>query len=142
MKKVILSVVCILVLVVGLCACSATKPEEKAEDIWATAMYTENTELGNGEKTISVEVVAEDKSVTFTIHSSKDTLKDALDEYNLVDGEEGAYGLYVKKVNGITADYDKNQCYWGFYKNDESMNTGVDSVEIADGDRYKIVYTK
>ena len=142
MKKIILSVVCILVLVVGLCACSATKPEEKADDIWATAMYTENTELGNGEKTISVEVVAEDKSVTFTIHSSKENLRDALSEHKLIEGEEGSYGLYVQKVNGIIADYDKNQCYWGFYKNDESLNTGVDDTIIADGDRYKIVYTK
>ena len=142
MKKVILSVVCILVLVVGLCACSATKPEEKADDIWATAMYTENTELGNGEKTISVEVVAEDKSVTFTIHSSKENLRDALSEHKLIEGEEGSYGLYVKKVNGITADYDKDQSYWGFYKDDESLITGVDDTIIADGDRYKIVYTK
>ena len=142
MKKVILSVVCILVLVVGLCACSATKPEEKADDIWATAMYTENTELGNGEKTISVEVVAEDKSVTFTIHSSKEILRYALSEHKLIEGEEGSYGLYVKKVNGITADYDKDQSYWGFYKDDESLITGVDDTIIADGDRYKIVYTK
>ena len=142
MKKVILSVVCILVLVVGLCACSATKPEEKADDIWATAMYTENTELGNGEKTISVEVVAEDKSVTFTIHSSKENLRDALSEHKLIDGEEGSYGLYVKKANGITADYDKDQSYWGFYKDDESLITGVDDTIIADGDCYKIVYTK
>ena len=142
MKKVILSVVCILVLVVGLCACNVTKPEENADGIWANAMYTENTELGNGEKTISVEVVAEDKSVTFTIHSSKENLREALSEHNLIEGEVGSYGLYVKKVNGIIADYDKNQCYWGFYKNDESLNTGVDDTIIADGDRYKIVYTK
>ena len=77
-----------------------------------------------------------------TIHSSKDNLRDALEEHKLIEGEDGTYGLYVKKVNGITADYDVNQCYWGFYKNDESMNTGVDSVKIADEDRYKIVYTK
>ena len=142
MKKTVFSVVCILLLVYGLCACNVTKPAENADGIWADAMYTENTEIGNGDKTISVEVVAEDKSITFTIHSSKDNLRDALEEHKLIEGEDGTYGLYVKKVNGITADYDVNQCYWGFYKNDESMNTGVDSVKIADEDRYKIVYTK
>ena len=30
--------------------------------------------------------------------------RDALIEHNLIEGEKGAYGLYVKKVNGITAE--------------------------------------
>ena len=142
MKKVILSVICVLLLVCGFTACNNTTQSVNEGGLWADAMYIENTELGSGDKTIFVEVVAEDKSVTFTIHSSKDNLRDAVEEHKLIEGEDGTYGLYVKKVNGITADYDVNQCYWGFYKNDESMNTGVDSVKIADEDRYKIVYTK
>ena len=111
-------------------------------DVWSQAMYTEDTELGKGAKTVIVEVEAEDKSVTFTVHSDKDILGDALLENKLIDGEQGAYGLYVKKVNGIMADYDINQCYWGFYKNGESMNTGVDGEKFKDGDNYRIVYTK
>lgn len=111
-------------------------------DVWAYADYTENTELGNGDKTVMVEVVAEDKSVTFTIHSDKNTVGEALVEQHLISGEKGAYGMYVKKVNGITADYDKNQCYWGFYKDGESMMTGVDGAEFNDGEHYELVYTK
>ena len=102
----------------------------------------EDTELGDGEKTIMVEVVAEDKSVTFTIHSDKSTLGEVLLEHTLIEGENGAYGLYVKKVNGILADYGKNKCYWGLYKNGESLMSGVDGVEISDGEHYEIVYTK
>ena len=142
MKKNVLSVVCVLLLVFCFTACNNAEQSVNEGGLWADAMYTENTELGNGDKTISVEVVAEDKSLTFTIHSSKITLGEALLEHKLIEGEKGSYGLYVKKVNGIIADYDKNQAYWGFYKNDESMNTGVDSTDIADGDRFKIVYTK
>ena len=111
-------------------------------DVWADALYTEDTELGEGSKTVLVEVVAEDKSVTFTIHSDKKTLGDALVEYNLIDGEQGPYGLYVKKVNGILADYDVNKCYWGFNKNGEGMLTGIDGAEFEDGDHFELVYTK
>ena len=142
MKKVILSVICVLLLVCGFTACNNTTQSVNEGGLWADAMYIENTELGSGDKTIFVEVVAEDKSVTFTIHSSKENLRDALSEHKLIEGEEGSYGLYVKKANGITADYDKDQSYWGFYKDDESLITGVDDTIIADGDRYKIVYTK
>ena len=62
--------------------------------------------------------------------------------YALIDGDESEYGLYVKKVNGITADYEKDKSYWAFYKDGEYMQTGVDSTEIADGEHYELVYTK
>ncbi len=132
---------CILVIILclGFSACSKTLPES---DVWSEAVYTEDIELGDGEKTVLVEVMAEDKSVTFTIHSDKETLGEALIEHNLIEGENGAYGLYVKKVNGITADYDKNQCYWGFNKNGEGMMTGVDGAVFNDGEHYELVYTK
>ena len=44
--------------------------------------------------------------------------------------------------SGITADYDVDQSYWGFYKGGEYMMTGVDSTVIADGDAYELVYSK
>lgn len=131
--------------VLGLALClnlSACKKSETAVDLWADAVYMEDTELGNGEKTVMVEVVAEDKSVTFTIHSDKESLGEALAEHRLIEGEKGAYGIYVKKVNGITADYDENRCYWGFNKDGEGMMTGVDGTIFADGEHYELVYTK
>ena len=121
---------------------SGCKQEETKTDLWANAIYTEDTELGEGEKTVEVEVVTPEKSVTLTINSDKDTLGDALEEHKLIEGEEGAYGMYVKKVNGITADYDKDRSYWGFNKNGEGMMTGVDGAEISDGEHYELVYTK
>lgn len=137
MKKSI-SVLMIVILCLSLWACG----QEKSDDVWSEAIYTEDTELGDGEKTVTVEVSAEDKSVIFTIHSDKSTLGEAMAEHGLVEGEPGAYGLYVKKVNGILADYDKNQCYWGFNKGGESLMTGVDGEEIKGGEHYEIIYTK
>ena len=132
---------CIFIALLCLCFSACAKPLP-ANDVWSEAVYTENAEFGDGQKTVLVEVIAGDKSVTFTIHSDQNTLGDALMEHNLIEGEQGAYGLYVKKVNGIVADYDKNQCYWGFNKNGEGMMTGVDGAEFQDGEHYELVYIK
>lgn len=138
MKKFI-SFFIIIVLCLSFSACNNAATET---DIWKDALYSEDAEFGNGEKIVSVEVVAEEKIVTFTIHTDKENLGDALTEHGLIEGEKGAYGLYVKKVNGITADYDVDKSYWGFNKNGESMMTGVDGALIEDGDQYELVYTK
>lgn len=121
---------------------TATAVEAAGDGVWANATYKEDTELGEGAVTVKVEVKAEDKSVTFTVHTDKTVLGDALLEHSLIAGDEGEFGLYVKAVNGMTADYDVNQAYWAFYKDGEMMNTGVDGATIADGEHYELVYTK
>ena len=60
----------------------------------------------------------------------------------LIDGEEGAYGLYVMMVNGITADYDVDQTYWAFYINGEMAMTGVDTSNIEAGATYSFKVEK
>ena len=110
--------------------------------IWENATYTEDMVFGNGSKTVLVEVKAEERALAFTIKTDKENLGEALLEHNLIAGENGPYGLYVKKVNGITADYNINQAYWAFTKDGESMLTGVDGAEISDGEHYELVYTK
>ncbi len=109
---------------------------------WETATYDRNTELGEGEKTVTVKVVAEEQELIFTIHTNAKTLGDALLEHKLIDGEQGPFGLYVKAVNGIVADYDADQTYWNFTKNGELMMVGVDGAEIADGESYELTRTK
>ena len=126
-----------LVFVLSLASC-----EKEAGGLWDSATYHADTELGEGGKTLIVEVLAEDKKVTFTIHTDEDTVGEALLALGLLEGEEGPYGLYVKKVNGILADFDKNQSYWAFYINGEYAMTGVDGTEIEEGAIYKLAYTK
>ena len=110
--------------------------------VWADALYTEDTVLGEGATTFTVVVKAEDKTVTFTIKTDKATVGDALLEQGLIEGEEGAYGLYVKKVNGILADYDVDQTYWGFYIDGEYAMSGVDATNITAGVTYTLERTK
>ena len=110
-----------------------------ATGLWEHATYRSDKTFGKGETTVQVEVKVEDQSVTFTINTDKTTLGEALLEHGLIAGEPGAYGLYVKVVNGMTADYDVDRSYWGFYKNGEYMLTGVDQTTIADGEHYELV---
>lgn len=137
MKTLLTAVLCVMMLA---CMTACTKEEEKG--IWADAKYTEDTELGEGSKTVKVVVEAEEKKITFTIHTDETILGDALLAHELVEGEEGDYGLYIKKVNGILADYDVDQTYWAFSKGGEAMMTGVDGQTIADGEAYELVRTK
>ena len=72
----------------------------------------------------------------FEIHTDKETVGEALAELGLIAGEESEYGLFVKSVNGITADYDKDGVYWAFYVNGEYASSGVDTTPIAEGESY------
>lgn len=155
----LLSIIALLICVLSvcsLCACGTsadsgnTVQTESAlietaaqnDGLWANAVYTADTELGEGEKAVTVEVSAEDTTVTFTIHTDAETLGDALIAHGLISGEESEYGLYVKEVNGIKADYDTDKAYWASYKDGEYLQTGVDTTKISDGDKYELVYTK
>ena len=105
------------------------------------AVYTQDKTFGNGEKTVMVTVITDDNSVKFTLNTDKDTLGDALKEYELIEGDNEAYGLYVKKVNGIRADYDSDKAYWAFFKDGSPLEAGVDSTQINSGDSFEIRYT-
>lgn len=98
---------------------------------------TEGSVLGEGDTKFDFTVVDQDGEETlFEIHTDKETVGEALQDVGLIEGEEGEYGLFVKTVNGITADYDKDGVYWAFYVNDEYAAEGVDSTKITEGDTY------
>ncbi len=128
-----------LLLVLSFTACSESGNSAPS---WSDAKYTEDTALGEGEKTFEFQVKCEEDSVTFTVSTDKEILGEALLENELIAGDEGAYGLYVKYVNGIYADYDVNGYYWSFTKNGETMMTGVDSEKIEAGAHYEMTCTK
>ncbi len=127
-----------LLLLLSFVACATV---EKS-GVWEDATYRKDKEFGKGETTVYVKVEAEEQSVTFTIHTDKDTLGDALKEHDLVAGEESEFGLYVKTVNGILADYDEDGSYWSLTKDGEMMMVGVDGAEIADGEHYELTRAK
>lgn len=93
--------------------------------------------LGEGKTQFDFSVVdKEGNETTFEIHTDKETVGEALLDLGLIAGEDSEYGLYVKTVNGISADYDKDGVYWAFYVNGEYAQSGVDSTKITEGDSY------
>ena len=141
MKQIMRSTLAVFAAVMVVISLAACNTVEKT-GVWEDAVYLKDMEFGKGEKTLSVEVKAEDKSVLFTIHTDKKTVGEALLEHKLINGDEGPYGLYVKVVNGITADFDEDQTYWAFYIDGELAMTGVDSTEIDESATYRLERTK
>ena len=95
------------------------------------------TTLGEGKTTFAFTVVDKDGNETnYEIYTDKEIVGEALLDLELIAGENGEYGLYVKTVNGITADYDVDQTYWAFYVNGEYAMSGVDTTEVEEGASY------
>lgn len=118
-----------------------TSPDEYAA-VWSDATYTEDKTFGEGKNTFDFQVVVGDHKVTFTVNTDETVVGKALINHNLIAGDQGDFGLYVKTVNGILADYDIDASYWAFYKDGEMMMTGVDMTEIEQNAHYEMVYTK
>ena len=135
------SVVLAMTMVFTMVGCGKTEKEDttttSSSDTQSATKEEEITVLGEGSTKFAFTVVDKDGNETaFEINTDKETVGDALLELNLIEGDEGDYGLYVKKVNGITADYDKDQTYWAFYINGEYASSGVDTTNIEDGKAY------
>ncbi len=97
------------------------------------------TPLGEGATKFTLTVTDPDgKETAFDISTDKKIVGEALQELDLIQGEEGPYGLYVKTVNGITVDYDTDGMYWAFYINGEMAPTGVDVTDITAGAVYSL----
>lgn len=112
------------------------------EGLWADATYVNDKTFGEGKTTIYVDVVVDGKSVTFTLRTDAETLGAALVAEKLVEGEDSQYGLYIKKVNGMTADYDVDGSYWNISKDGKDLMTGADSEKITDGAHYALTRAK
>ena len=125
--------------------CSANEQSENNQPSTEVQNLDATTEqvLGEGQTQFMFTVVDKDGNATnFEIHTDKETVGDALLEVELIAGEESEYGLFVKTVNGITADYDVDQTYWAFYVNDEYASSGVDTTAIEDGKTYSFKVEK
>lgn len=137
LKSLSLILCCVLIAAMALFAtgCEADNNADNSANVGQTS--GEVTVMGEGETVFDFAVVDKDGNKTnFEIHTDKTVVGEALIELGLIVGDDGPYGLYVKTVNGITADYDANQTYWAFYINGEYAMTGVDKTDIVPGDSY------
>jgi len=139
MRKII---VVSLILIIAVLSSSCVNNTSTVPDLWENATYTEDTLIGVGKNNLILTVKAGDKSIDITVRTDMNNVGEVLKKHNVISGEEGPYGIYVKVVNGIEADYDKDQSYWSFEKDGEAMLTGVDSTEFKDGEHFELVRTK
>ncbi len=110
--------------------------------VWEDAVYLSDATVGEGEKTLTLRISAENQIITLKVLTNAETVGDALLNEGIIDGEKSQYGLYIKKVNGITADYDVNKAYWAFYTDGNYASAGVDQTKIDEKVTYKLEYTK
>lgn len=91
-----------------------------------------------GEKEITILVVHGDKTEKeFQYSTDAEYLVEVLKENELVDGEEGEYGLFIQTVDKETADEGKQQ-WWCITKGGEQVNTSADRTPIADQDQFEL----
>ncbi|MBD5551607.1 MAG: DUF4430 domain-containing protein [Lachnospiraceae bacterium] len=133
----ILCIVLIVAMALFTTGCNGSKEGWTSGTFNESDLQADSGQIGEGSTVFSFTVADQDGNETqYEVHTDKETVGEALLELGMIDGDESEYGLYVKTVDGITADYDTDGVYWAFYINDEYALTGVDSTNITEGDRY------
>lgn len=102
--------------------------------VFVTAYQLLRQRGAEGTKTIHFNVIVNNETIkSVDFRTDAEYLRQALEEENLIKGDEGNYGLWVTTVAGRTADSGKEE-WWALYKNDELSMTGVDDTPLEDGD--------
>lgn len=129
-----------LMILFGAAACGNTeKKPDPTPSSSAPASSAVAKDIGQGDTAFTLEVVdSEGARSLFNVKTNEKTVGAALLALDLIAGEDSQYGLYVKTVNGITADYDTDGSYWAFYIDGEYAQTGVDSTDIKAGATYTL----
>ena len=143
--KVTLALILVLAAMLCLASCNTQEPAETlapeetvaAEGLWQNATYRKNTTVGEGSKTVVVDIELEGKSIAITLKTDRETLGEALFEEGLINDAS-----FFDTLNGVKADWNADNAYWGFFKGEEYMMVGVGETAIAGGENYRFVYTK
>jgi hypothetical protein len=99
--------------------------------------------LGAGEKTVTLEITAQDKSYSHTIKTNGGTAFDALgaikDEIGFRYTDAG-WGIWVDGFYGAYYSSTNTDClYWAFFINGEASVLGISAEPIADGDTISFI---
>ena len=137
-QKKQLSLILCIVLIAAM-ALTASGCSDKNTPQGDTVTFQDGAVLGKGETVFTLVVIdKEGNEISCQIQTDKKTVGEALLEQKLIAGEESAYGLYVKTVCGITADYDVDGTYWAFYIDDTYATSGVDTTDVVEGSTYTL----
>ena len=144
-KKNLLSLLLCMVLTAALaltvCGCSDNNTANDTNSPAPSQSESANgaTVLGEGQTVFTLTVVdGEGNEAHYEIHTDASTVGEALLALELIEGEDGPYGLYIKTVAGITVDYDAGGSYWAFYVDGAYAMSGVDTTDITPGSVYTL----
>ena len=137
MKKSIVSTVSVVLSIVCLICFVSCVEKSDATGLWENATYHSDITVGEGEKDVKIIVEAEDKKITITLMTNKNTLGEAMFEQGLINDDS-----YFNVLNGMEASWEKDQAYWAFYEGETLMPHGVNDEKIEGGESYRFVYTK
>ena len=106
--------------------------------LFATGCMENGKEEATGESVSFTVVVVdlEGKETTYEVTTTETTVGAALMAEELLAGEDGPYGLYIKEVAGIPLDWDTDGKYWAVYVDGEYALSGVDSLAVTEGAEY------
>ena len=114
-----------------------------AAAILVGAYFLFRPQADSGAKTITVTVIHGDGTEKdFVCHTERSYLGQVLTDEKLVEGTDTEYGLMIHTVDGEKASWEEDNAYWALYVGDEYALIGADSTPVADGDRFKLVYTQ
>ncbi len=120
-----------------LIGCKDINPDVGIGTIDASTESAAPTVVGEGQIVFDFSITdGAGTTVYYEIHTDKTTVGEALTELEMLAGDPGPYGLYVKTVGGITVDYNKDGAYWAFYENGKYATAGVDQTDIVVGTDY------
>lgn len=125
----------VLTAAAALAGCSTTPAETTAPPAETQPV----TEVGEGAANFELTIVDKD-GVThlYRVHTNVGMMGEALTEVDLIDGEQGPYGMYIKSVLGQVLDYETDGMYWSFYVNGEYAQTGVDQIPVEHDGKYML----
>ena len=112
MKTRIISVILAFCFIASIAGCASKEPD--------VVFDGELQEVGSGAKSFAL--IVDDVAgnvLGYKVKTDKETVGEALFDLKMIDGEDGPYGLYIKSVCGIIADYNDGGKYWAFYVNGE-----------------------
>ncbi len=95
--------------------------------------------LGEGEKTVTLEIIAGDKSFNKQIKTNKEFVFDMLVEIKDEIGftyTEGMYGAFIDGLLEVVPEYPE---FFAFFINEEYSMVGISTAAMSDGDKLSFI---
>ena len=101
-----------------------------------------------GAKNVIVEVKDDQEAVKkYEVNTDAEYLSGVMDELKAkgdftYEASVSEYGMFITSINGLAADYEKDQAYWAIYVNGDYGQYVADQQPVTDKDTYSFVYEK